>query len=62
MPLDTGANELNGSAYEPTTQGIYVAQKCADGNGMPVIHVFKVDVASGGDPTPPAALRGLRVR
>jgi len=62
LPFDTGANELNGAAYDPATQRIYVAQKCADGNCLPVIHVFKVNITSSGETTPPAAPTHLRTR
>jgi len=62
LPFDTGGNNLNGAAYDPTTQRIYVAQKCADGNCRPVIHVFKVNVTTSGDTTPPATPTNLRKR
>ena len=62
LPFDTGANELNGAAYDPVTQRIYVAQKCVEGNCLPVIHVFKANVAGGGGTTQPAAPTRLRTR
>ena len=62
LPFDTGANELNGAAYDPATQRIYVVQKCAQGNCLPIIHVFKVNGAASGDSTPPAAPTSLRTR
>jgi hypothetical protein len=51
-------NELNGAAYDPATQRLYIAQKCApDVYCLPVIHVFKVNIPASASPAAPSNLR-----
>ncbi len=59
LPFDTGANQLNGAVYDSATQRLYIAQSCADGNCLPVVHAFKLNIGSGDTlaPAPPSNLR-----
>lgn len=50
LPYPAWATHLNGAAYDPATQRVYLAQSFADGP-KPVIHVFQLSV----NPAPRAA-------
>ena len=39
-------NQLNGAAYDPATNRLYLAQKCVVGSCAPLIHVFVVNVGT----------------
>ena len=54
-------DRIMGAAYDPATGRIYLSVGFEDGS-QPLIRVFTVNLAGGGDTTSPAAPRGLRVR
>ncbi|KKP98057.1 MAG: hypothetical protein US25_C0012G0003 [Candidatus Moranbacteria bacterium GW2011_GWE1_36_7] len=55
-----GDNKINGAAYDSATQRIFISQANAS-YGLPLIHVFHVNLPSTSDSTPPAAPSGLSV-
>jgi hypothetical protein len=58
--LNSTGSGVNGAAYDPSTGRIYLSVGFEDGT-MPLIHVFKVNVAGQGDTTPPSAPKGLKI-
>jgi hypothetical protein len=51
-----GNNQLNGAAYDPATNRLYLAQKCVVGSCAPLIHVFVVNVGTAPTAGPTVAI------
>lgn len=62
LPFQPEARQVGGVAYDPVRQYIYLSQQFGDGT-YPVIHVFKVNVESGGQTVlPPLSPTNLAVQ
>jgi hypothetical protein len=57
LPFDGTRREMRGATYDSLTNRIYISQSRGDLNGMPLIHVFKVEVDGLITPSPPTGLR-----
>lgn len=57
LPFDGPRRQIAGATYDKLTDSIYISQGYGDNFGMPVIHVFKVEVNSQIAPSPPSALQ-----
>jgi len=56
LPFDNPRRYIFGAAYDSLTDRIFISQARAEPNGMPVIHVFNVEVDQEITPPPPPAL------
>ena len=56
FPTTTWSSFIQGVAYDPARQRLYVSQAFADGE-RPVIHAFDLDLTAPSTPTAPANLR-----
>jgi hypothetical protein len=60
LPIPSVNTRIGGAGYDPQTRRIFLSQQCADGDCLPVIHVFTVKNAAATDavqPSPPTNLR-----
>ena len=60
-PLNSIGSSVKGAAYDPATGRIYISVGFEDGT-QPLMRIFNVNVAGGGDTTPPRAPERLRAK
>ena len=59
LPYQDSHRHIQGVAFDPATNRIFLSQSGGEGNGVPVIHVFSI--ASSPGLTPPGAPTNLRI-
>jgi hypothetical protein len=61
LPFEDSNRHIQGVAFDPTINRIYLSQSGGEPNGIPLIHVFDVSPGGGTPPQPPSPPSNVRI-